>query len=297
MGLIRGHRLLVFFTVALLVGTIGVCQNIRKKMNAKLWWDIPVVAHAGGGINGRTSTNSLEAMNLSADSGYRIIEVDLSLTSDEELILLHWDADTGETLEIEPICENSGGDALSLNVFQNMKICRKYTPMTGKDLVQWMKKHPSIYIMLDSKYSRIEELKLQYQRLTEICNFDSKLLNRFIVQIYDTESFECIMDTYSFPNIIYAAYRHAEKKEEYWEQVASECSEKGIKVVLMGREYVATRKHAFRPYIGILKENGLLVCVYTVNTITELERMVNAGADIIISDYLTENDLQYLEQH
>ncbi len=59
----------------------------------KLAEDSPVppvlVAHAGGGIDGQTYTNSLEAMDLSYSLGHRVIEVDFCWSSDGRLVLMH----------------------------------------------------------------------------------------------------------------------------------------------------------------------------------------------------------------
>jgi len=267
---------------------------MRRKVKPLLWWEIPVVAHACGQIGGRTGTNSKEALEQTALNGYHMIEVDFSLTSDGELVLLHgWDDDTLEGLEIG----ESGNDRSvpDLETFLNTKICRKYTSMTAKDLVLWMKAHPDIYIMTDVKALDEQSLKKQFQRLAELCDYESKLLNQFVIQVYNVESYDCIMDVYEFNNVLYATYPFATDDIEYWKKVASDCEQRNILVVSVPRQYVSTRKHPVLPYVNILKDSGLLVCTHTINTITEMERMINAGADMIVSDYLLESDMEYIQ--
>ena len=81
--------------------------------------------------------------------------MDLSLTSDNELILFHgWDSDTQDELELDDVDLGENG-VPDLETFKNMKICKKYTTMTGEDLVSFMKKNPSIYILTDEKFSKM----------------------------------------------------------------------------------------------------------------------------------------------
>ncbi|MDB4184047.1 glycerophosphodiester phosphodiesterase family protein [Alphaproteobacteria bacterium] len=47
------------------------------------------IAHAGGGINGETYTNSLEALQKSINNNYKLIELDLLVTSDKKLLAYH----------------------------------------------------------------------------------------------------------------------------------------------------------------------------------------------------------------
>ena len=49
----------------------------------------PRIAHAGGQFNGATYTNSLEALDRNYGAGFRAFEIDLSFTSDGELVCLH----------------------------------------------------------------------------------------------------------------------------------------------------------------------------------------------------------------
>ena len=48
-----------------------------------------LIAHSGGGINGYVYTNSQEAILQSIANGYRVIEVDVSMTSDGVPVLTH----------------------------------------------------------------------------------------------------------------------------------------------------------------------------------------------------------------
>ena len=47
------------------------------------------MAHAGGGINGATYTNSIAAMNLNYSKGFRYFEIDFNTTSDANIVCVH----------------------------------------------------------------------------------------------------------------------------------------------------------------------------------------------------------------
>ncbi len=48
-----------------------------------------LIAHAGGGINGLKYTNSLEAMEQSIEHGFKMIELDLLISSDRRIVAVH----------------------------------------------------------------------------------------------------------------------------------------------------------------------------------------------------------------
>lgn len=269
---------------------LAVAAGRSRETVQECWWEIPVVAHAGGGIDGKVNSNSLEAMNQTAENGYHMVEVDFALTSDGKLVLSHgWDEDSADTLEIPE-------GTPDLETFLATKIHRKYTPMTAEDLIEWMKKHKAIYIVTDTKCKDPEEMKHEFELLAELCAYDPGLLERFVVQIYDVESYDAVMSVYEFPNVMYATYQSACKEVSYWQQVAKDCTARNIQMVSVPRDYVSTRKHPVTLYMEILKDAGLRVCVHPVNSITDMERMLDAGADSIMSDFLYEDDLQYLQE-
>lgn len=62
------------------------------------------IAHAGGAFKGSKYTNTLEAITESISKGYKLIELDLMLTSDGEIVAMHdwniWRNKTGSQIAI-----------------------------------------------------------------------------------------------------------------------------------------------------------------------------------------------------
>lgn len=284
---IKSGMLILISLIISMAAVFTGCGKTEKRA----WYEIPIAAHAGGQIDGRTLTNSKEAIEHSIKAGYQLIEVDLNLTSDDQLVLIHgWDDDTKEELEIDNVITEEN-QIPSLDEFANLKICRKYTPMTGQNLIDVLKKNKDIYFLLDEKYSSKEDLSLEIQQLVTLADKKNSLLDRVIVQVYDADSYDAIMSVFPFKNVIYATYLHETKDESYWRQVAEECLERNIPMVSISRSYISTQRHPEMIYASILKEYDLQICTYTIDKISDAERMINSGADLVVTNILTEEDL------
>src|SRR5690606_12167557 len=100
------------------------------------------IAHAGGGINGDVYTNSLEALNLSYEKGFRLFELDIIKTSDNVFVAAHdwkgWAKRTGYKDETP----------VSLKIFKENPI-EAYTPMDIHDINRWFKNHPDAILITD----------------------------------------------------------------------------------------------------------------------------------------------------
>ncbi|RZF23084.1 hypothetical protein DAY19_04755 [Halobacteriovorax vibrionivorans] len=101
------------------------------------------IAHAGGVIDGRIYTNSLEAINSSYKKGFRRIELDLQETSDGIIVAVHeWDDWADET--------NFSGDLPPTHQdFMNHKLFNKYTPLDLSTIRNWFKEHPDAVLVTD----------------------------------------------------------------------------------------------------------------------------------------------------
>lgn len=101
------------------------------------------IAHGGGQIDGVYYTNSLEALNLSYEKGFRFFELDLRPTKGGELVAVHewrdW-KDLGEVqLEGIPTHEE----------FMSQKVFGKYTPLDMVSIVDWFREHQDAILVTD----------------------------------------------------------------------------------------------------------------------------------------------------
>jgi len=160
----------------------------------KIWNIKPVyIAHAGGGIQNQTYTNSLESLKLSYESGFELIELDFEWTTDDQLVLIHdWDQ-TFENLFKGP------KGAVSLEKFLSLEMKLGLTQLSLKDLVLWLDEHPGIRIVTDVKRDNLKALRLMKET-------DPKFASHFLPQIYDLPEFEEARNL-GFSDIILTLYR------------------------------------------------------------------------------------------
>lgn len=103
-------------------------ESLETPADAWFISDSPIlIAHSGGGINGYVYTNSKEAILQSIASGYRVIEVDVSMTSDGVPVLSH---------DFRPDHEQLFNSLPTLEVFLNTPMECNLTPLTLSDFVK-----------------------------------------------------------------------------------------------------------------------------------------------------------------
>ncbi|HIL62954.1 MAG TPA: hypothetical protein EYG42_05830, partial [Porticoccaceae bacterium] len=72
-----------FRALALFAAAFGSAHLYAQSVS-----ELPRIAHAGGQIGNTTYTNSIDALNVNYDIGFRIFEMDFSFTSDQQLVCL-----------------------------------------------------------------------------------------------------------------------------------------------------------------------------------------------------------------
>lgn len=117
--------------------------NISKHYNNYKKDTLRFIAHAGGEIDGEIYTNSLEALNLNYEKGFRLFELDIIKTKDNYFVASHdwefWAKTTGYKGEL-PVSKDS---------FLSKKILKKYTPLDMKAINKWFKTHPDAILVTD----------------------------------------------------------------------------------------------------------------------------------------------------
>lgn len=239
-----------------------------------------VIAHSGGGINGKTYTDSLEAFENSYANGVRVFDSDISFTSDGILVLRHeWYDD----LEQRNITENN---IPNYENFIQTKIHYKYTPMSIYDLFEFMDRHQDVYVSIDSKdnvYNTFKELVQQAKNTNK-----EQILDRIIASFYNYEDYYTIKSIYEFSN--YDIRQYTNFPHNYVE-LANFCVKNDIKVVRIYGEFIDAGDN-----IDILLDKNIKLYVCVVNNISNWQKYIDKGAYGIISDYLVEDDYNYIKE-
>jgi hypothetical protein len=224
------------------------------------------IAHAGGGINGTTYTNSYEALNDNMEKGFLYFELDFIFTSDDKLVcLLDWE------YNFEKLFGFKTSEKLTLKEFEQLVNDRsKFTLCTLDGLALWMKENPSAYIVTDMKESNVKALSLIYNALPDAHK-------RVIPQIYQPQNFD-VVKRIGFDRIIWTLYRFGGNAESvlFWITTFQ-----GPVAITMPRE----RAESTLP--ADLKLMNVSSYVHTINDPQEAERFITKfGITEIYTDFL-----------
>ena len=169
---------------------------------------LELVAHAGGTINGYVYTNSLEALQTSVQSGYRLIEIDFMPTSDGVIVLTHvWN-------NIPNRVPGATTQIVSHAEFMSYRLFNRYTPMDLSMLIAFLDEHPDIRIITDTKdgydaYTALYVIAEQYP----------EHIHRFIAQAYRFEHVPRIR-ALGFEDVIVTLYLMPEEIFDHPEEIA-----------------------------------------------------------------------------
>lgn len=170
-----------------------------------------VIAHAMGGINGDTYTNSHEAFELSYRRGFRLFEVDFLSTSEGVLVALHhWE----QILNERPFLRywigrvyrrffNRGGP-LSIEEIKKRRVYGKYRPLDIYEVMKLFSEKKDTYLVTDVKDDQMAGLAAIKATAQSI---SKDLMARIIPQVYYPEELKPILAIHPFKWIIFTLYR------------------------------------------------------------------------------------------
>lgn len=254
------------------------------------------IAHGGGGLDGKTYSNSVEAMINSYENGLRVYDIDLDYTTDSVLVCCHsWEEnleqDTVPMMESYSFVDRNGHTQhhitphpLNYSKFKSQKIYRLYSSMSCKDLIIFMVNHPDIYIATDMK----ADVESSYQYLVDMAkemNVDS-VLDRIIANVYDYDVYNKIMKIYPFKNT--TARQHHVHPNNYYE-LAKFCIINNIHVVNMSSCYVNDEG------AKLLMSKGIHVYVAVVDYISDMEKLKRQGFSGACTNWLKETDWEQIQ--
>lgn len=233
------------------------------------------IAHAFGGIDGFTYTNSLEAFQVNYSLGHRVFEVDMDYAQDDYSVLLshhedHWREITGTAPEV-PYTKDS---------FLNSVIYEKYTPLDLSGLISILAEYPDIFIITDTKYYDRTSIIMQFSQIVrEAQAIDPAILDRIVPQIYNEEMFWTLMRVYPFRSVIFTLYQTVWSSESVYDF----CFRSGVRCITMPVEDVTT------DILSLWKTLGIRVAVHTVNDESSAEQLFREGVDLIYTDFLCQS--------
>ena len=237
----------------------------------------PLIAHACGGVDGKTYTNSREALEQNYALGHRLFEIDFDLTETGALIASH-DENTWRSL--------SGADSsvpYSFESFQSLPLCGQYEPLDFSEVAALMAQHPDLYVITDTKYTDKASVLLQFAQMARTAQaVDPSILNRIIPQIYNEEMLEWVMDVYPFKSVIFTLYN------THWtpESVRDFCRDTGVRFITLHKDEISQET------LSLWREQGVIVGAHTSSDYQETAACFEAGVQFMYTDFLTSDQFQ-----
>ena len=220
------------------------------------------IAHAAGVIKDIKYSNSQEALKQSYNFGYKFIEIDISLTNDGQLVLIHDWYKTRKSLF------NKKG-IISKKYFLQDKMIANLTPMSLDMALKWLESHPEIYFISDAKNTQICKI-LEY-----INKFFPQIKNRFIPQIYQFDEYQSVKKL-GYHNIILILYKLSNNQQE----IIKFAKQHPLVAISL------SQKEAQINFAILLQKIPVDIIVYTVNQISEVNSLKKLGINKFFTDIL-----------
>lgn len=244
--------------------------------------DSYLVAHAFGGVNGKSYTNSLEAFRNNYELGHKVFEIDFCLTADNVLIARRdWSALLYKDIDqvVPSVMENN----LPQTYEEIKKYEGRYSVVTFEEICRIMLEYPDMYIVTDTKESNKQAVEYIFNNMKEIAsNIDISLLDRIVVQIYNRAMYKALMDVYPFKSIIYTLYDSPDTNQE----VVDFVKETNVRAITMPSD------RSTEEFVGELNELGCYVYTHTINKVRDAKSQMEKGVYGFYTDFLTFEDLK-----
>ena len=171
-------------TLALVIFDAKTVDTNKNTIQSLFSHDSPIlIAHAGGAIDGRTYTNSQEALLNAISNKYTFIELDLRKTSDGHIVAVHEWSQFRSMIDIEGVA-----DPLELNDFIGSKIYGQYNTLTVDKVNGILTNNKEIVLVTD----KIDDFKLLAKTMAN--------KNRIVVEVFSVSKYNEAIDN-GFSNV------------------------------------------------------------------------------------------------
>lgn len=230
----------------------------------------PYIAHACGGIDGLTYTNSREAFIHNYHLGQRVFEIDFNLSDDGFLIASH---DENHWREISGSLE-----PYDLENFDNTKLHEKYESLNLTEVIELLAEYPDAYVVTDTKDVLQPYVSLAFSQLVyQAQKTHPEVLDRIIPQIYNEEMFAWLNAIYPFKSFIFTLY------QTLWtpQSVLDFCKVSNVRFITLYHDRINEE------ILQLWDTLGIHVAVHTVNEPEKVQSYLDMGVDMIYTDFVT----------
>lgn len=275
------------YEIARFIRTYGRVLAMKpKEKKRQVAWQKKLVAVALGGAELRyINLNHMAVMQKKYEDGFLKFEADIRLTSDGKLVCVNgWSKRTYERLGLNPELYEAGPPDYA--TFMSCRSFGVYETADFKQLIEQFQQFGEMKgctLFLDIGKPSKQVLSQMISRFSEICGGKEQLLKRLIVRVqskYDLEQF--VNADIKFRLAYYMPTQEVcQEKNITVGKVAAICKKNKIKWVTMPKEALT------EDVVRELHELGLKVCVFSFNTLTEIEEAMRMGADLVGTHHMS----------
>ena len=240
-----------------------------------------VMAHALGSPGGKDYQNTIEGLEQSIKNGFRFFEADLSLTTDDRVMVCHgWTKKDCKRIGIpyDPAYEHMTYDmARQLRINGNPVI-------DTKEFYEYIKKLPKdYYFEIDYHNRQPGKHPVFAQRFVRDFNYDEEVLSRLLMQVYSATMFKVLDSCYPFETYQYSLVHGT----DLLEKAIQICLEYGICSIAIRSTEIS------KEVIEKCKFAGLYILAFPVNkNMTFAKTLLENGVDTICTNNITEEQVR-----
>lgn len=246
-------------------------QWLKKIQSAQYGEEWSVIAHAGGGTQNNsqtalTYTNSLQSVVDSIQDGKKLIELDLSVTSDNKLVAVHnWPEFKAKIgLDRIHINQKHNNEPLSYDEFVNCEYETGINTLGIDEINRIFDEHSDLVLVTD-KVKNLALLKEQF-------NFP----DRVIIETFNHRNFNDAVSL-GFENLVV----NIDIKEK---NIANWVMKHKIKAVSFNARSVESNKRAFNNALK-LQQAGVVSLAFTTNDDHFIYHHLNIAFSAFYTDY------------
>lgn len=265
-------------------------------------WEDKLVATALGGLELRwPNANSRQGLAQSLKRGFRNLEADIRLTTDDKLVCVNgWTAETYEMLGLNSaLYDNRGLD------YKQFCKCRTYAnhydTIDVAELLEKMKKQKGGWkLILDIGKPEEKVAKKIFQQIQRLCCGPSAYWKEhLLIRLQSKSDVLGVKEAHLPVQIMYHIPELMERRQqnETIESITEFCRNQKICWVSMQKKDPFCIHAIEKDSILYLKKQKLKVCVFTYNTYIEVKRALALGVDWIATSYLSVKEMESLYQH
>lgn len=236
------------------------------------WMDSvpPYIAHACGGIDDRTYTNSREAFLHNYELGQRVFEIDFNLTEDGKLVASHTEWDWRQMTKTDLPYTSENFDQLALH--------GEYETLDCAEVIDLLIAHPDAYLITDTKDQTQDKVMLGFAQLVHCAKQrQPEVLERIIPQIYNEDMLTWISSIYPFRSVIFTLYATSATPHS----VLDFCLNSGVRFITISSALIN------EDLVSLWDTLGIHIGAHTVNDKEEIARLFDLGVDMIYTDFVT----------